>query len=481
MAPDSTRSVIWRTSVTLLVVGAVALLLQLGIVIVHYGSDEDFLFRAMTDQESDAITDALTAVGEKRLAVSLPADMAERYRKYPRNYGYQIVDAEGGIQASANLAIFPPEVMRRGINPEYAMTCTNNDHGSLCISTRRIEFAGKSYWLHVAIVAQSAGIFSRVDPAGIARGVFVRELIDDVGVPMVPILVALLLVNIMAVRRALRPLHTAAAAVQRLEPGSDKIQLREAGLPREVKVLVHAINDMLERVNGAMIAQRDFTANAAHELRTPLAVLMLRLGEIEGPTADRLRQDVRAMAKLVDQLLEMARADALAIEPNARVDLAAIGRDTVETLAIFALDKGRELEFEDRGGRVVPGNENAIRFAVRNLVENAIRHSPEGLAVQVVVGPGPQLQVVDHGAGIAPAQRDQIFRRFWRGDAVTSGSIGLGLAIVKRVADAHNARIVIGDTKGGGATIRLVFGAGPDPGPGDGGARDVNAPADRAA
>jgi signal transduction histidine kinase len=347
------------------------------------------------------------------------------------------------------------------------MTCVDRDKGSLCVSTRRFEVEGKSYWLHVAITAQAAGIFSRIDPAGIVTGVFVRELIDDVGVPMVPILIALLLVNVLAVRRALRPLHTAAAAVQRLDPSNEKIQLQEEGLPREVKVLVHAINDMLARVDRAMMAQREFTANAAHELRTPLAVLMLRLGELEDAGAGRLREDVRAMAKLVDQLLEMARADALTIEPNSTVDLAAIGRDTVEALAILALDKGRELEFEDHGGEIVPGNENAIRFAVRNLVENALRHSPMGRAVQVVVGPGPQLQVVDHGPGIAPDQREVIFRRFWRGDAITSGSIGLGLAIVKRVADAHGARIVIGETMGGGATIRLVFGQEVDPGPGD--------------
>ncbi len=463
------QSILWRTSVTLLAVGVIALLLQLGIVIVHYGTDEDFLFRAMTDQESDAISEAVTVSKLGKLRVDLPPEVVERYRKYPRGYGFEIVDAEGNVLAAANLGIFPPEVTRRGINPEYAMTCVDRDKGSLCVSARRFEVDGKSYWIHVAITAQSAGIFSRIDPAGIVTGVFVRELIDDVGVPMVPILIALLLVNVLAVRRALRPLHTAAAAVQQLDPSNEKIQLQEEGLPREVKVLVHAINDMLARVDRAMVAQREFTANAAHELRTPLAVLMLRLGELQGSEADRLREDVRAMAKLVDQLLEMARADVLTIEPNATVDLAAIGRDTVEALAILALDMGRELEFEDHGGEIVPGNENAIRFAVRNLVENAIRHSPVGHAVQVIVGPGPQLQVVDHGAGIAAHQRDVIFRRFWRGDANTSGSIGLGLAIVKRVADAHGARIVIGDTSGGGATIRLVFGQGGDPGPSGGG------------
>jgi signal transduction histidine kinase len=479
--PRPAQSVLWRTSVTLLVVGAVALLLQLGIVIVHYGTDEDFLFRAMTDQESDAISDAVTVRNSGKLKVDLPPDVIQRYRKYPHGYGFEIVDAEGTVMASANLDIFPPKITRRGINPEYAMTCIDQDQGSLCVSTRRIEVEGKSYWLNVAITAQSAGIFSRIDPAGIVTGVFVRELIDDVGVPMVPILIALLLVNVLAVRHALRPLHTAAAAVQQLDPSNEKIQLQEEGLPREVKVLVHAINDMLARVDRAMMAQREFTANAAHELRTPLAVLMLRLGEIDGPAADRLRADVRAMARLVDQLLEMARADALTIEPNATVDLAAIGRDTVENLAILALDQGRELEFEDRGGDIVPGNENAVRFALRNLVENALRHSPMGRAVQVVAGPGAQIQVVDHGKGIPPGQHDVIFRRFWRGDATTSGSIGLGLAIVKRVADAHGARIIIGETDGGGATIRLIFGNRIEPDPRRATASDRQAENDRAA
>ncbi len=463
--PQANQSIIWRTTVTLLVVGAIALILQLGIVIVHYGTDEDFLFRAMTDQESDAISDAVKVTKSGKLRVKLPEDIVERYRKYPHGYGFEIVDADGVVLAESNIDIFPPEIVRRGIHPEYAMTCIDRDKGSLCVSTRRIEVEDKSYWLSVAITAQSAGIFSRIDPAGIVTGVFVRELIDDVGVPMVPILIALLLVNVLAVWRALRPLQTAATAVQQLDPSSEKIQLEEEGLPREVKVLVHAINDMLGRVDRAMMAQREFTANAAHELRTPLAVLMLRLGEIDGPAADRLRADVRAMARLVDQLLEMARADALTIEPNATVDLAAICRDTVEALAILALDQGRELEYEDQGGEIVPGNENAVRFAVRNLVENALRHSPMGRAVQVVAGPGPQIQVIDHGKGIPSGQREVIFRRFWRGDANTSGSTGLGLAIVKRVADAHGADIVVGDTSGGGATIRLIFGATTDLGP----------------
>jgi signal transduction histidine kinase len=475
------RSIIWRTSVTLLAVGVVALLLQLGIVIVHYGTDEDFLFRAMTDQESDIISAAVKAKPDGKLKVKLPQAVADRYTKYPGAYGFEIVDAEGNVVAGENIDMFPPRIQRRGVNPEYAMICTTHEQTSLCVSTRRIQAEGKSYWLHVAITAQSAGIFSRIDPAGIVTGVFVRELIEDVGVPMVPILIALLLVNVVAVHRALRPLHTAAAAVQQLDPRNDKVQLPEDHLPREVKVLVHAVNDMLVRVDRAMMAQREFTANAAHELRTPLAVLMLRLGELEGPDVGRLREDVRAMAKLVDQLLEMARADALTIEPRATVDLATIARDTVEMLAILALDKGRELEFEDHGAESVVGNDNAIRFAVRNLVENAIRHSPIGNAVQVVAGPGPQIQVVDHGPGIEPRQRDMIFSRFWRGDVNTSGSIGLGLAIVKRVADAHDARIVIGDTQGGGATIRMVFGQALDPGPGAGRAFSGADQTDRAA
>jgi signal transduction histidine kinase len=116
------------------------------------------------------------------------------------------------------------------------------------------------------------------------------------------------------------------------------------------------------------------------------------------------------------------------------------------------------LAFEDEGGATIAGNSDAVQFALRNLIDNAIRHSPPGETVRVIAGPGAQLQVVDRGKGIPRHMRDRIFQRFWRGSH-SEGAAGLGLAIVKHVADAHGASIAIDDAAAGGTHIRLIFSA----------------------
>lgn len=440
-------STLRRVTLALGIVAMLALLLQVAVVIVHYGSDRDYLDRAKTDQEVEAIASALSLGKDGTVKLKLPEAVAQRYRQYPQAYGFVVTDDAGRVLAGANAALFPSEPSAHDRRADYYMACTEGGGDRLCVSSRRVELNGRSVWVRVAVGG---------DPAGIVLGVFVREVIEDAGVPILPVLVAMLIVNVAVVRRALRPLGRAAAEARRLDPGIESKRLSEDGLPSEVLSLVRSINDMLARTERVLLAQREFTANAAHELRTPLAILMLRLGEIEGEAAERMRKDLKAMSRQVDQLLELAKIDAIVVAPDSRVDLGAAARDTVEALAILAVDRGRDLAYEDEGALTVHGSKDAVQLALRNLIDNAIRHSPPGATVRVVAGPGPQLQVIDQGTGIPAQQRDRIFQRFWRGSQ-NEGSAGLGLAIVKHVAESHRARIVISDSPGGGAHFRLIF------------------------
>jgi signal transduction histidine kinase len=271
---------------------------------------------------------------------------------------------------------------------------------------------------------------------------------------VVPIGLATVAIGVLTIRSGLRPLRAASAAAAAVGPAAPGLRLPTEGLPRELVPLVAAVNDALARLAQALDAQRRFTGEAAHALRTPLAVLMARIDALPSdPDQAALRADVDRLARLVGQMLVIARLDGLPLDRSRLVDLRALAAKVVAALAPLAIRHGVDLALTG-AERLAPVHADAaaLETALENLVDNAIAHAPAGSAVEVELLAPASLRVLDRGAGIAPGEQAAVFERF---HSRRSGGAGLGLAIVARVAAAHGGSARAESRPGGGSIFVL--------------------------
>jgi signal transduction histidine kinase len=257
----------------------------------------------------------------------------------------------------------------------------------------------------------------------------------------------------------LRPIITASALAERIGPARTELRLPVEGMPREVMPLVRAVNQALDRLEEGFRGQREFTADAAHELRTPLAILRAQIDVIDDrELAKSLRDDIESMSRLVNQLLDIAELETFVIGEGEVANLAAIATEIAAYIAPLALSQHKTVAVIGADQSVlVRGNADTLGRAIRNLVENALTHTAVGTTVEISVDAAGELRVMDRGAGVPSAEREQIFRRFWRRDRRRAGSAGLGLAIVKRIAEMHEATVDVSDRPGGGAVFAIRF------------------------
>ena len=295
------------------------------------------------------------------------------------------------------------------------------------------------------------------------RDVLIDDIVADfyrnVGWITLPILLILLVADIAIFRRALRPLREASEIAESIGPARPGVRLPTAEIPREVRPLVSAVNQGLDRLEEGFRIQRDFTADAAHELRTPLSVLRTRIDILEDPEMrEALRHNVDGMAHIVSQLLDIAELDALVVNPDEKADLRSVAAEVAEFVAPLALAQGKDVALSGAAEPVwVRGNAEMLGRAIRNLAENAINHTAAGSTVEFVVEDDGTISVLDEGPGISEDERNLIFRRFWRRDRRKQGSTGLGLSIVQRIAELHSAGITVENRKPRGARFSLKF------------------------
>ena len=280
-----------------------------------------------------------------------------------------------------------------------------------------------------------------------------------------------------AVGRGLRPLETMSHAVARRQPDA-MAPLAETGLPVELQPLAGSLNALLTRLSDALNAQRRFTADAAHELRTPLAALKLQVELVErAPDAAtraaalaELEDGVDRASHLVEQLLAMARLEPEALAKSfGDCDLVTLAKDVIVARAALAADRRIDLGLAREAVVRVHGDMASLSMLLANLLDNALRYTPAGGRIDVAVDDDAGhavLTVADTGPGIPAIDRERVFDRFYRGANAgpeQTGS-GLGLSIVKRIADAHGALVTLdAESDGRGLVVRVRFPATTDP------------------
>lgn len=303
------------------------------------------------------------------------------------------------------------------------------------------------------------------------RSRLATEIIKGVMLPQFVILPLAVLLVWLALARGIAPLNELQQRIRRRE-SHDLSPIDERDAPEEVSPLVRAINDLLTRLDRSIGTQKHFLADAAHQLKTPLAGLRtqaeLAQREIDAGERDpqalkkSLQQIARASqraARMVNQLLAMARAeDASQALQRQPVNLARLAAEAVRDFVPRALEKRIDLGYEgpDSGaakgqaGLSIAGQPVLLRELIRNLVDNALQYTPEGgtVTVRAVDDPFGQVvvvQVEDSGPGIPAAERDKVFQPFYRSLGTNVDGSGLGLAIVREIAQQHDAEITLED------------------------------------
>ncbi|MCI5070093.1 ATP-binding protein [Acidovorax sp.] len=300
---------------------------------------------------------------------------------------------------------------------------------------------------------------------GMARSLALRTL-----APLAFMAPLLVLAVWWGVSRSLAPVERVRRQLAQRQ-ADDLSPVSEAQLPDEVQPLVSELNLLFERVQRAFETQQHFVADAAHELRSPLAALRLQLQGLQrasddaarAAAAERLSSGIDRATRLVEQLLALARQEAAAT-PTEPVDLRAVAQLALADVAAAAQARGTDAGLLDSDAATVPGNAEALRMLVRNLLDNAIKYTPPGGRVDVQVraeapGHAVRLTVEDSGPGIAPEHRDRALQRFVRvgSDSAATGS-GLGLAIVQAIAQRHGAAVELGASERlGGLRVVVVF------------------------
>lgn len=261
--------------------------------------------------------------------------------------------------------------------------------------------------------------------------------------------------------RALAPLESLREQARDIGPANPDHRLSGDGIPSELLPLIDAVNGAFDRLERGFRAQRDFSSNVAHEVRTPLAVLRSSIDRIDDShLRHSLAEDVQRLDRLFEQIVDLARADATGVTRFDAIDLRDIAVDVASELASEAVRSGHDLTVSGSERVVVPGNANLLTIALRNLVRNAILYSPEGTDVEIeIVQSPPGWRVLDRGPGVPDHQKENLFERFCRGREAqsVSGGSGIGLAIVRSVAQSHGAEVGVADRAGGGSVFSFLF------------------------
>jgi len=403
--------------------------------------------QSMMGQTHD-IAEAIEIDGSGHLTVRLQGQDVESFDAFFANLKYRVVSSDGQILASSDreLSDLLPGIAFNQRDGHYLRTEVNGAPYHVVAVRHHIQ--GRDYWIQV-------GRSDRF--AKLAQEAIVPAITEAVGIMAALAIGVLAVLSYWGVRSVLRPIRLASQAASTVGQDNLSVRIPVDPLPSEIRPLVIAFNDVLARLEVAFSAQQRFFANAAHELKTPIALLRGQMEAQGEHVAPETLGDIDALGRTVNQLLhvaEVAGGRPLKMQP---VLLEEVTRQVSGFLSWRAqkAEVSLQIVLESPDTRVL-ADAGELFVLLKNLIENAVDHSPRGGIVRISVNQWG-LCVEDQGKGVVEHQRAHVFERFWRAPDNTKPGSGLGLAICMEVARAHGWRLECKGSALGGALFQLVY------------------------
>lgn len=325
------------------------------------------------------------------------------------------------------------------------------DARSISLFRSKIHLDGQLYYFDVA----------RSDLlASLANEAVTPAIMESVTIIIILSFLLFLIMSFIAIKFIVKPAKELSIQIESIRPDDLEKRLQTEGVPKELLPIVIAMNNALDRVEKSFSQQKRFIADAAHELRTPLTILLNRV-ELKMPSSEvksALKNDTQYLSRIVEQLLDLSRAQRIKELPEYSTDVVSAAKDACELLAPMAIDKGQELELIVQDDECkVSIEKGELMVILKNLLENAIRHTPEKSSIRLTIAK-TTFSVEDSGLGIPETNRELVFERFWRENQSDRNGSGLGLAIIQELLNHYEATISVSNSPSlGGAKFEVKF------------------------
>ena len=318
-------------------------------------------------------------------------------------------------------------------------------------------------WRFFVFVEEKFGITIEVAELYEIRTELIEQILWSFFAPALVFVPVLLLLIWMGVTHSLKPLLVVSSAVDKRD-ANDLNPINADKVPREAMPLMRALNRLLHRLETGLRREREFTDNAAHELRTPLAAMKTQTQVLVKKSAampeckeglDNLQASIDRASRMVDQLLSFARMQSRDLDFE-DVDLSTLIHDVLKEILPLAVAKKQECAADIAPGIRIRGNRDALEIMIRNIVDNAIKYTPARGHIEIKLTEDGVFCVADTGTGVADSDKGKILERFSRANSKQQGS-GLGLAMVKWACDLHHAELSLADNSPEGLIVSVRF------------------------
>ncbi|MES0207310.1 ATP-binding protein [Mesorhizobium sp. LNHC209A00] len=421
--------------------------------IVYQLSNIDETARSLRLQrQASEISQALHLTNTGGLSVELPADRIDPYRDEAAAVFYALRDGTGNLVITSSKALqdrFGVEFLRDLTAGESDTEAKDGSDDAFYFLAQPVDMPGRKTML--LIVGQHA---SQID--ALLRDVEWRLLTGTL-LAAVPICLIVFGASLAIVRFGLAPVRRLSQEADRIGLGDPAARLAETELPVELRGLAESANAAAGRLQQAITSQRRFTADTAHQLLTPLAMLSARIEQNQLQHRDpAVHGDIRRMQNLIQQLLQLSRLASVPV-PQQTLDLRTTAKEVVAAMAPLAIAEGKSLSYEGPDKPcMTKGAPAVIGEALANLIRNALRHTARGTCVEIIVSYPATISVADHGDGIAAVHLDRLLEPFFTTQADKGGS-GLGLSIVDEIMRQHGGLVQAENRSAGGALFHLEF------------------------